>query len=116
MVADEPVSALDISVRAQVLTLLDRIQRERGVAFLMISHDLAVVRNVARRVGVMYLGRIIETGPVGAVFARPVHPDLAPDPRLPADTRLWAALQNASGGSWGGCVYDTEQILEKLTK
>ena len=74
VVADEPVSALDISVRAQVLTLLDRIQRERGVAFLMISHDLAVVRNVARRVGVMYLGRIIETGPVGAVFARPVHP------------------------------------------
>ena len=74
VVADEPVSALDISVRAQVLTLLERIQRERGVAFLMISHDLAVVRNVAARVGVMYLGRIIETGPVDAVFARPVHP------------------------------------------
>jgi dihydroxyacid dehydratase/phosphogluconate dehydratase len=55
-------------------------------------------------------------GDLEEFFARPVHPDLAPDPRLPADTRLWAALQNASGGSWGGCVYDTEQILEKLTK
>ena len=55
-------------------------------------------------------------GDLEEFFARPVHPALAPDPRLPADTRLWAALQNASGGSWGGCVYDTEQILEKLTK
>jgi oligopeptide/dipeptide ABC transporter ATP-binding protein len=74
VIADEPVSALDISVRAQILTLLARLKAERGVTLLLISHDLAVVRNVADRVGVMYLGRIIETGAVGDVFARPVHP------------------------------------------
>ena len=45
---------------------------------------------------------------------RPIHPDLAPDPRLPDDTRLWAALQNASGGSWGGCVYDVDEIIKRL--
>ena len=89
VIADEPVSALDISVRAQVLELMARIQRERGVAFLLISHDLAVVRHVAARVAVMYLGRIIEEGPVDAVFGNPVHPYTAalvdatplPDPR-----------------------------------
>jgi oligopeptide/dipeptide ABC transporter ATP-binding protein len=74
IIADEPVSALDISVRAQILSLLERIQRERGVAYLFISHDLAVVRSVAHRVGVMYLGRLTEVGPVQDVFERPVHP------------------------------------------
>ena len=53
-------------------------------------------------------------GDLGELLARPIHPDLAPDPRLPDDTRLWAALQNASGGSWGGCVYDVDAILSKL--
>lgn len=89
VIADEPVSALDISVRAQVLELMARIQRERGVAFLLISHDLAVVRHVASRVAVMYLGRIIEEGPVERVFSQPLHPYTAalvdatplPDPR-----------------------------------
>nr|NIP95835.1 YjhG/YagF family D-xylonate dehydratase [Akkermansiaceae bacterium] len=54
------------------------------------------------------------TGNLDEFLARPIHPGLAPDPRLPADTRLWAALQNASGGSWGGCVYDLESILARL--
>ena len=74
VVADEPVSALDVSIQAQVLNLLMDLQQEMGVAYLFVSHNLQVVRHIADAVLVMYLGKTVEEGPKAAIFARPAHP------------------------------------------
>ena len=74
IVADESVSALDVSVKAQVVNLMLELQAEFGLAFLFISHDMAVVERVSHRVAVMYLGEIVEMGPRAAVFGAPQHP------------------------------------------
>ncbi len=87
LICDEPVSALDVTIQAQILDLLDDLQRQRGLALLFISHDLGVVQHMADRVAVMQAGRVVESGAADAVFAHPEHPYtarlVADSPRLP---------------------------------
>jgi peptide/nickel transport system ATP-binding protein len=90
IVADEPVSALDVSIRAQVLNLMKRLQADHGLTYIVISHDLAVVKYMASRIGVMYLGKMVEMGAADDIYQRAAHPYTAgliatipvPDPGL----------------------------------
>lgn len=89
VIADEPTAGLDMSIQGEVLNLLSGLKRDRGIGFLVISHNLPVIRHAADRIAILYLGRLVETGPTAEVFARPAHPYTAsliaaepnPDPR-----------------------------------
>jgi peptide/nickel transport system ATP-binding protein len=112
LVCDEPTSALDVSVQAQVLNLMKDLQRERGLAYLFISHNLAVVRHVSDTVGVMYLGRLVELAPKTELFRRPRHPytrmllDAIPDLHMSgrARTPVRGELPNPIEPP-GGCAF-----------
>lgn len=122
LLADEPLSALDVSIQAQVSNLLMRLQRELGIAILFVAHDLAAVRRLSDRVAVMFRGRIVETGPPEKVYGSPRHPytlslmSAVPQPSTKiADPPRVVARERYYGEDGGGCPYRTRcWLYEKL--
>ena len=114
IVADEPLSALDVSIQSQILNLLGTLQRERGLAYLFISHDLAVVNHLADRVAVLYLGRLAEVAPREELFSTPSHPYttalLEAMPRIGRRHRRAVAIHGEMPSALDpppGCVFHT---------
>jgi len=135
LICDEPVSALDVSVQAQILNLLEDLKAEHGLTIVFIAHDLAVVRNISDRVAVMYLGKLCEVGPADSLYARPAHPYTAalieavpePDPDIPIPLTALAGDLPSPLSPPSGCRFrtrcpraqarctDEEPILRRVT-
>ena len=129
IVCDEPVSALDVSIQAQVINTFEDLQKKLGIAYLFIAHDLLVVQHISQRIAVMYLGRIVETGKADEIIAHPAHPYTQslisaipiPDPntartrkRIPLEGDVPSPLNTPSGCAFRTrCRYATERCAQE---
>lgn len=129
IVCDEPISALDVSIQAQIINLLEKIQEERGIAYLFVAHDLSMVKHISDRIGVMYLGHLVEVGESKALYENPIHPYTKallsavpiPDPktgkgrkRIILEGELPSPLNPPSGCAFRTrCPYATEQCAKE---
>lgn len=128
IVCDEPIAALDVSIQAQVVNLLEELQDSLGLTYLFISHDLSMVRHIADRVAVMYLGRIAELGPRDALYSEPLHPytqallSAVPEPDPSMETKMERIILTGDVPSPSnppkGCNFCTRcpQVMDKCTK
>jgi oligopeptide transport system ATP-binding protein len=124
IVADEPVSALDVSIQAQIINLLQDLKAEFGLTYLFIAHDLAVIRHVSDRVAVMYRGKLVETAPAEALYARPMHPYTqlllrsvpVPDPKAEVERRHLARGTEVTNpqATGGGCPFSARCPLAQF--
>jgi oligopeptide/dipeptide ABC transporter ATP-binding protein len=113
VVLDEPVSALDVSIQAQIVNLLEDLQEELGLSYLLVAHDLSVVRHASDRIAVMYLGKLVEVSPAEELYERPIHPYTAallaaapiPDPRARRRAAPVAGEPPNPTGPRSGCVF-----------
>lgn len=115
IIADEPVSALDVSIQAQVLNLMQKLQKELGLTYIFIAHDLGVVRHISNRVGVMYLGKIVELTDSDSLYEEPLHPYTqallhsvpVPDPEFVSEVKLLEGDIPSASNPPSGCAFHT---------